>query len=266
MQTLWDKINKKLCLIKALIKIAVLESFSFRLDMLFGLFSSIIWIGIPIIFFKIIFLNVDSIAGWSFNECLLLVGIYTFIDGVMMSFLIRSMPKLEYDIREGGLDSVLVKPMPAQLYYFLRSIDFTQLLNSLLGIGIIIYALTFIKFTGIHLIFSFVSCILGGVIYYSIWFIWTISAFWFPTNFGRTDLFLSMITISRYPSTIYTGMGAFIFNFLLPFGLVATPAAVVLLQSSYKLLLLQLLVTIIFINLDMFFWKLGVRKYDGAGR
>ncbi|WP_173004761.1 ABC-2 family transporter protein, partial [Lactobacillus helveticus] len=54
--------------------------------------------------------------------------------------------------------------------------------------------------------------------------------------------------------------------FLLPFGLVATPATVVLLQSSYKLLLLQLLVTIIFINLDMLFWKLGVRKYDGAGR
>lgn len=266
MQTLWDKMNKKFCLIKALIKIAILESFSFRLDMLFGLFSSIIWIGIPIIFFKIIFLNVDSIGGWSFNECLLLVGIYTFIDGIMMSFLIRSMPKLEYDIREGGLDAVLVKPMSAQLYYFFRSIDFTQLLNSLLGIGIVIYALTTIKFTGIYLIFSFISCILGGAIYYSIWFIWTISAFWFPTNFGRTDLFLSMITIGRYPSTIYTGIGALAFNFLLPFGLIATPAALVLIKSNYKLILLQLIVAIIFINLDVFIWKWGIKKYDGAGR
>lgn len=63
MQILWDKINKNIRLIRALIKIAILDSFSFRLDMLFGLFSSIIWMGIPIIFFKIIFLNVDNIVG-----------------------------------------------------------------------------------------------------------------------------------------------------------------------------------------------------------
>lgn len=266
MQILWDKINKNIRLIRALIKIAILDSFSFRLDMLFGLFSSIIWMGIPIIFFKIIFLNVDNIVGWSFNECLLLVGIYTFIDGIMMSFLIRSMPKLEYDIREGELDSVLIKPMNAQLYYFFRSIDFTQLLNSLLGVAVIVYALISIKFTGINLFLSFLSWLLGCSIYYSIWFIWTISAFWFPTNFGRTDLFLSMITIGRYPAPIYKGVGYFIFNFLMPFGLIATPSAMVLILSSYKIMLIQLIVTVIFVSLDIFLWKLGVKKYDGSGR
>lgn len=245
MQILWDKIKKNLRLTKALIKVAILDSFSFRLDMLFGLLSSIIWIGIPIIFFKIIFLNVNSIIGWSFNECLLLIGIYTFIDGIMMSFLIRSMPKLEYDIREGELDSILIKPMHAQLYYFLRSIDFTQLLNSLLGIIVIVYALISIKFTGESLFLSFLSCLLGCSVYYSIWFIWTISTFWFPTNFGRADLFLSMVTIGRYPSTIYKGVGFFIFNFLLPFGLIATPAAMIIVFSYYKIILIQVAVTVI---------------------
>lgn len=266
MQILWDKLNKNLRLIKALVRIAFLESFSFRLDMLFGLLSSIIWMGIPIIFFKVIFLNVDKIVGWTFNECLLLVGIYTFIDGFMMGFLIRSMPKLEYDIREGSLDSILVKPLNSQLYYFFRSIDFTQFLNSLLGVGVIIYALTLVKFNWLQLVLALISCILGGIIYYSLWFIWVISAFWFPTNFGRTDLFLSMITIGRYPSVIYKGVGYFIFNFLLPFGLIATPATVVLIRSNDEIMLLQLIVTIVFVALDVILWKLGVRKYDGAGR
>ncbi|NRO49701.1 hypothetical protein IMAU30132_02084 [Lactobacillus helveticus] len=75
-----------------------------------------------------------------------------------------------------------------------------------------------------------------------------------------------MITIGRYPAPIYKGVGYFIFNFLMPFGLIATPSAMVLILSSYKIMLIQLIVTVIFVSLDIFLWKLGVKKYDGSGR
>lgn len=40
----------------------------------------------------------------------------------------------------------------------------------------------------------------------------------------------------------------------------------VLILSSYKIMLIQLIVTVIFVSLDIFLWKLGVKKYDGSGR
>ncbi|MEB3365173.1 ABC-2 family transporter protein [Lactobacillus sp. R2/2] len=56
-----------------------------------------------------IYLSVDTIGGWTYKECLLLVGVYTMLDGFLMAFLVKSMPKMENDIREGTLDSVLLK-------------------------------------------------------------------------------------------------------------------------------------------------------------
>lgn len=259
--------RNKLKLIRSLVKIALLETVSFRLDTLFGIISSVLWLGIPIAFFKVIYLNVDTIGGWTYKECLLLVGVYNMLDGFLMAFLVKSMPKMENDIREGTLDSVLLKPINTKLYYFFSAIEFTQLVNSFLGLVVIIYACQNIKITLMQLLCFILSCICGCILYYSLWYLWTISAFWFPTNFGRNDLFLSMIQMSRYPASIYRGVGNIIFNFILPFGLVACPATIILLQAQdWQLLLLQLLMAVIFIFLDHFVWNLGLKKYNGAGR
>ncbi len=253
-------------LLKLLIKVSLFKAMTYRMDIIFGLLSSIIWLGVPIIFFKVVYLNVDQIAGWTFNETILLVGVYTLIDGLMMACLVSSMPSLEHDIREGTLDTILLKPINSQLYYLLHSVDFTQLLNSILGLIVIIYAVRNLYFSLFQIVCFIISCLFGCVLYYSLWFLWTISTFWFPTNFGRSDLFLSMIQISRYPSSIYKGVGQILFNFILPFGMIAAPAAIVLLRKNFMILLIQLIVVIIFIALDVIFWKLGIRKYDGAGR
>lgn len=259
--------KNKLKLIRNLSKVALLESISFRLDTLFGMISSILWLGIPIAFFKVIYLNVDTIGGWTFNECLLLVGVYTMLDGFLMAFLVKSMPLLEKDIREGTLDSVLLKPINTKLFYFFRSIEFTQFINAALGLIIVVIACQGKAITWQQLALFVFSCLFGCILYYSLWYLWTISAFWFPTNFGRTDLFLSMIQMSRYPATIYRGIGNLVFNFLLPFGLIACPATIVLLNAKkWSVVLIQFAVAIVFLFCDTYVWNLGLKKYDGAGR
>lgn len=259
--------KNKLKLIRDLSKVALLESISFRLDTIFGMISSVLWLGIPIAFFKVIYLNVDTIGGWSFNECLLLVGVYTMLDGFLMAFLVKSMPLLEKDIREGTLDSVLLKPINTKLFYFFRSIEFTQFINAILGLIIVVIACQGKAISCEQLVLFIFSCLFGCILYYSLWYLWTISAFWFPTNFGRTDLFLSMIQMSRYPAVIYRGIGNLIFNFLLPFGLIACPATIVLLNAKkWSIVLIQFTVAILFLFCDNYVWNLGLKKYDGAGR
>ncbi|MEB3364319.1 ABC-2 family transporter protein [Lactobacillus sp. R2/2] len=164
---------------------------SFRLDTVFGIISSVLWLGIPIAFFKVIYLNVDTVGGWSFKECFLLVGVYTMLDGFLMAFLVKSMPKMEADIREGTLDSVLLKPINTKLFYFFSSIEFTQLINSVLGLSSNYLCVSRISKLVISptSLFLYFPVYVGCILYYSLWYLWTISAFWFPTNFGRNDLF-----------------------------------------------------------------------------
>ncbi|MBA1394554.1 multidrug transporter, partial [Lactobacillus sp. XV13L] len=63
--------KQNLLMIKSLVKVSFLKTMSYRLDVLFGLLSSAIWLGVPIIFFKVLYLNVDQIAGWTFRATLL---------------------------------------------------------------------------------------------------------------------------------------------------------------------------------------------------
>ena len=43
---------------------------NFHFDFFCGLFSSILWIGLPIVFFRLIFLNIDSFNGWDYYQIL----------------------------------------------------------------------------------------------------------------------------------------------------------------------------------------------------
>ncbi|WP_261809490.1 ABC transporter permease [Levilactobacillus humaensis] len=263
----WVKLNKQKRIILALLKSGITETLSFSSDVLFGIISSGLWIGILILFFKIIFLNVDTIAGWTWSETLMLLGVYTTIDGLMMSLLVQNLPKLEHDIREGNLDMVLMKPIDAQLFYIFRSVDTTQLLNSLLGVLVVLYASTKSSISLINLLLFLVMIVGGCVLYYSIWFLWTITTFWFPSNFGRTDLFMSVIQVGRYPSSIYKGVGKVVFMAIIPLGLIATPSALAITgKMSLQYFFMTWLLVIVFVCIDRFFWKKGLKKYDGAGR
>ncbi|WP_270309162.1 ABC-2 family transporter protein, partial [Streptococcus koreensis] len=110
---------------------------NFHFDFFCGLFSSILWIGLPIVFFRLIFLNIDSFNGWDYYQILFLVGSYTIVDGVMMGLLIRSMGILESDILSGNLDQILLRPFDTQLFYIFRSFNLVQFVNTFFGLAII---------------------------------------------------------------------------------------------------------------------------------
>lgn len=253
--------------IQKLLQMSLMRSASFSSDFIFGILSAVLWLGIPIVFFKMIYLNVDTIAGWSWYQTLLLVGIYTMVDGLMMTFLVQNLPTLEHDIREGQLDSILLKPIDTQLYYFFYAVDFTQLVNFIFGLTVTIYALIHLSINWLYLPIALLCMLAGCILYYAIWFLWTITVFWLPTNFGRSDLFLSMIQMGRYPNTIYRGFGKLLFLVILPVGMIATPTALALLgRLTWFGFLGVIVLALVSLVLSRLVWLCGLRRYDGAGR
>ena len=93
---MWEDKMFRIKVIFRLLHFGFKSDMNFHFDFFCGLFSSILWIGLPIVFFRLIFLNIDSFNGWDYYQILFLVGSYTIVDGVMMGLLIRSMGIREY--------------------------------------------------------------------------------------------------------------------------------------------------------------------------
>ncbi|MCQ9212784.1 MULTISPECIES: ABC transporter permease [unclassified Streptococcus] len=242
---------------------------NFHFDFFCGLFSSILWIGLPLVFFKLIFLNIEDFNGWEYSQILFLVGSYTIVDGMMMGLLIRSMGMLESDILNGNLDHVLLKPFDTQLFYAFRSFNLVQFVNTFFGLAIVVISCESlnVQLNPLKLFLYILSLVCGCIIYYSIWFLITISSFWFPTKFSKVDVFLNYIGISKYPYTIFTGINRLFALLFIPSVLIANPALLIFLEKdSLSLFYYQLIFTVFLMVISCLIFKKGLKKYESAGR
>lgn len=252
-----------------LIKLGIKADSSFPLDFIIGLISSILWIGIPLMFFRLLFLNINDFEGWGYNQVLTLVGTFTIVDGIMMGLLIRGMPILENDILNGTLDQYLLKPFDTQIFYLFRSVNLVQLVNGLFGVIVLLWGISSQSRT--VSIFEWVlfmfSLLIGCVVYYTIWLLIVLTSFWSPSNVSRTELFLNIIGMGKYPNSIFNGVIKIFLTYVIPLTLIANPATRIILGLTYKKdLMIQILVGIMSIIISRIIWKKGLKKYEGTGR
>lgn len=251
-----------------MLKLSFLRDVEYRANLYAMMVSGLIWVLIPLILFKAIYLNIDSIAGWGWEDMLLLIGSYTIIDSIMMFLLINNMNQLQSDIMDGSLDQLLTKPIDSQVYVSFKSLNYSQLFNVVPGVFMIVYVfLTTSREIDLVTIFLYVIyLIFGMVLYYSIWFIWTALAFWFPNIRSRERLFLDAILMARFPMPIYKGVFGFIFTYLIPLAIIANSAALVLMgELTLKNGVIVPVITIIMLIISRIVWLKGLNSYSSTG-
>ncbi|MBC8953946.1 ABC transporter permease [Xenorhabdus sp. PB62.4] len=260
--------TRYLRIIKNISFLSLQQDMEYRPNFLAAIFSSLLWILVPIVLFKSIYTHVDNISGWTWGEVIILIGTYVIIDSIMMGLLINNMGELQDDIIKGDIDVYLVKPIDSQFYASFKRINFAQLTNSISGVFIVIYGYysSSINFELINLLLYFLYLLTGMITYYSIWFIWTITAFWWPSNEHRDSLFLNNIIIARFPIDIFNGGVGFIFKIIFPLALISNPATLALLGNiGWNLGALSVLIAIFFLTLSRIIWILGLKSYSSSG-
>lgn len=101
----------------------------------------------------------------------------------------------------------------------------------------------------------------GCIIYYSIWFLITISSFWFPTKFSKVDVFLNYIGISKYPYNIFTGINRLITMLFVPNLLIANPAVLIFLgKDTLNLFFYQIVFTVFLIIISRTIFRKGLKN------
>jgi ABC-2 type transport system permease protein len=89
----------------------------------------------------VVFTYTDTLGGWRADEVVALVGVYILVGGVIGVVIQPSMETLIEGVHDGSLDFTLTMPEDAQLLASIEDVDIWEVLNILLGIGVLGVAL-----------------------------------------------------------------------------------------------------------------------------
>ncbi len=249
------------------LRIGVMNEVQYRVNFFIQLFQSFLALGTGLAALALVFSYTESLAGWSRAELLAVMGVHILVGGIIKTAIQPNMERLMRDVQQGTLDYALTKPEDAQLLISVRETRIWQLVDVLMGLGVLSYAVSQMQGTlGLAAALAFVAAlILGALMIYSVWLMLTTSSFWFTRVDEFTEIFQSMYQTGRWPVGVYPDWMRAGLTFLVPMAFAVTiPAEALTGRLTPQTLLGAAGFTVLLLLLARFVWRLGLKNYTGA--
>jgi ABC-2 type transport system permease protein len=261
-------LRRTLALVAAHARISVALLAQYRLELVGALVMSFFWTSTAIVPLVVLFGVRQSVAGWSWAEALLVVGWFNLLKGIQGSVIQPSMQDTIAHIRRGTLDFVLIKPVDAQLLVSTSRFNLKELADCVAGLAILSYSLFELghlpTLTELALALLLLGCAVA--ILYSIWVLVMSLAFVLVRVDNLTYLFSSLFDAARWPATVYRGVWAILFTFVLPLAVMTTfPALGLLGRIAGHQVAGALAAATFFLMTSRWLWLRAVRSYTSAG-
>src|SRR5438094_16969 len=121
---------------------SLIRDLSFKANFLLWMVVEILWFCGQIVFFSIIFGNVDHIGDWTKWEVVLLIGTHQIIAQLFQAFFFVNLANIPELVRMGKLDSVLVLPIDSQFAVSTKQFGLDSIINALLGAAVVCVSLS----------------------------------------------------------------------------------------------------------------------------
>jgi ABC-2 type transport system permease protein len=188
----------------------LVREMTFRANFLIRIISDLLWLSLLLVFFSVIFLRMtDNIAGWSKYQALVLLGTHYLIIKICDAFFLPNFSEFSEQIRTGELDFILAKPVSTQFIVSLRKMDFSGVVNLIVGLCIVGYAVHRLDVGPITPgVVAQYSILLGAgvAIAYAIMFIMASTSVWMVRADWVFESWFHINRFARYPGEIY-GVG-----------------------------------------------------------
>ena len=116
---------------------AVAEQLEYRADLFAKTLMSAFWLGWAALGVSIYFRFTGTIAGWSYGEMLVVVGLFFTLNGIRQAFFEPNLQRMGDYIRRGTLDYILTQPVDAQILVSLRHVGLHNLVDPALGLVLV---------------------------------------------------------------------------------------------------------------------------------
>ncbi|ASS76138.1 multidrug transporter [Tumebacillus algifaecis] len=254
-------------LLKEFIRAAVVEEFEYRSNFFANVLGTVSGLFFALLTLQVFFLQTEQIGGWSFEQVLVLLGVFNALSGVVSMVLRPNIGRIVQHIRKGTLDFILTKPVDSQFFISFRHIVFWPVSDVLVGFGMIIYGgwkmgVAMSLFSVLWFLVIFLAAV---VTLYSLWFLMMTLSFWFVKVENLTLVFTSLFETARFPVQVYKGWLRVLLTYLFPVAVLTTfPAAAFTGGLSGREALISLLMAGGLLVLSRLFWKTALRNYQSA--
>lgn len=252
----------------ALWKNSVAREMSFKSNFLLWIFVEVLWFGLQLSFFGVIYLHTDQIGTWTVWQVVLLVGASHFIQQIFQAFFLVNCTQLSELVRTGKLDFLMLLPVNTRFIISLRQVDLGAFVNATFALGVMGYAMTKLAVppTFLQVIGFLLLCLAGIMIHYSLMFLLASISFWTVRAQGIVWGYYNLFNIARMPDEAFHGAFRAVFTFVIPMLLVSNVPVRLLagkLESPFSMLLLFGMAAACML-VSEWGWRQSLRRYTSA--
>ncbi len=250
------------------LRISFVLAMQYRADFLLDGFIEIFWMATAIVPLYVVFHLRPSVAGWSFGDSLMVMGWFTFLQGVLEGAINPSLVAVVEHIRMGTLDFILLKPADAQFLVSTARFYPWRSVNVVTSIGVYAWGFHIIGRTpsATDVLLATVAMLVAVVVLYSLWIVTVCAAFYFVRIDNLTQLFIAVFDAARWPIGIFHGAVRLLFTFVVPLALMTTyPAEALLGWLSPVTLAASIVGALAALALSRAVWLRSIGRYTSAG-
>ncbi len=206
-----------------------------------------------------------TFQGWSWAEALVVLGIFTLLQGFSSTFLAPNLNSIVKLVQQGTLDFVLLKPISSQFWLSSHTISPWGIPDIVFGGVLIFYAGNQLNIQLSDYLLSAIPLIFGLASLYSLWFMLGATSIWFVKIYNVTEVLRGLLEAGRYPMVAYPTAYRFFFTFVVPVAFLTTvPAEAMLGRVQLGWVVGAGVLAIALLFIARAFWGYALRFYTSA--
>lgn len=248
-------------------KLGALNELQYRVNFWVQLLNSALNLGTGLIAIAVVYNQTDTLGGWTSSQLLAVLGVHVLIGGFLRTFVVPNMWALIRDVQEGTLDYTLTRPADSQLIVSVRQINIWSLIDVVLGIGVVAWALTEMQAepTTASVAAFAVTLVCGAAIVYAIWLTAVTLAFKAIDIGDLMQILNGVYEAGRWPVTIYPLWLRSSLTVVIPLAFAITvPAEIISNRVEWWWLGAAVGVSAAALIVSRLIWRWGIRNYSGA--
>jgi ABC-2 type transport system permease protein len=247
--------------------LAFVRQAEYRVNFLLSAGVGLTNVALAILTFLLLYRFTPTIAGWTWAQVLLLLGVFRIVEGLLSLQVSPNLRALGPAIRTGDMDFLLLRPVSGQFLVSLRLLKLPELVNVLVGLALTGYAgnLAGVRWSAPHLGAALAFGVCGLIVLYAIWFLIVTCAFWLVQVDTLDELFAGVAQAAGYPVDFFRGGLRTLLTYVVPVAFATTfPTQALLGRVDLHLLPVGGVLAAAALLATNLFWRYAVRSYSSA--
>lgn len=241
-------------------------------DFFIGMAGFVVRVGLSVLIVVAIFGQVSTLAGWTLNESLLLVGVSMTVRGLDHCFTDQLWEMARKVVARGELVRYLIRPVNPLFTLLSERFLYPDGLGELIG-GVVIVGVAVTRLDGdgvslggpLHVAGGIGLMLCGVAVYFALKLIFASMAFWTVTSLQAMDSMYQVSEAARFPLPVFpTGLQVVLVG-VLPFAFTGYVPAEYLLHGTGMLSAVSPFATAGLVSLSLLIWRRGVNTFEAVG-